>query len=408
MRGRVYKYDLAPSLANVPTIPHCSGPTQHGHDSQSVRTVRYTFNLLYLTGSLSSAPTGQGNSSTAIIEQGTSPLLQKGCPTGLPSSATTGYNATVLPVKRMPVPPLRLCLHRPKQSPSGLPVRSFRKWLTRTYLLLARQISNCISEKEINGLTLSSTKMTSRRKALHLKAWRYPKGASSMTFTHSFRTDCSAKTGGGEIRLSTIRSWWTQNGTSWIFFHNPRKDVELFHWSDVAYLMYVECSKFAATDPRQHPGFFYPPPQWIYFPEARASDVALRALQSSLNSQYERGLRSKPGVTFPIGSKAYDLMIISPLIYTAVLFLTRHRYRFGPCVISSITVWDSGARTPDGTQIPDILMYMLESDDTTSTMIPRNREDDELYNNCGAHRERHYYTNYFPQWSAPEPASSRK
>ncbi|PPJ54892.1 hypothetical protein CBER1_06019 [Cercospora berteroae] len=377
---------------------------------------RRLLGLLCPLATVFGAPAGQDNSARSIIARGDATSSGR-CPAPVAHAAALSGNATIQHPKRTPVAPLSPQLETEYEASARIIVKAMISNQTPD----RGQATFTLEDRGRDGWSSSALDQTQIQAKLSRLTGLYPPDNGRTSGFHAnvpsrwFAEDWRKEKSDLNYQIIVNPAIDILVGVSgygpdgWDGGQRPPVapdiypiggNVELSHWSDVAYLMYAELSKIPATDPRKHPGFFYSAPQWIYFPEARASDLTLQALQSSLNSQFEPGLRPRPGVTYPIGTKAYDLMLTSAMVNSATYLLTRHKFRFGPCVVASITVWDSGARAADGTQIPDILLYIQKTDANTNTIIQRNREDDALFNSCGAHRERHYYTSYFPQWSA--------
>ncbi|GIZ49203.1 hypothetical protein CKM354_001223800 [Cercospora kikuchii] len=385
-------------------------------EAGALTRARHLLGLLCLLAIVFGAPTGHDDSAGPIIARGNA-ISSGRCPAKAPSPATVSLNAEIQHPKRTPIAPLSPQLEAEYEASAKMIVDAMISNQTpdrgqATFTLDDRGrdgwSSTAFDQTQIHAKLTRLTNLyppeNGRTSGYHAKVpfrwfgedWRKENSDLNYQIIVNPAIDILVGVSGygpdgwdGGQRPPVAPDLYPIGG-----------NAELSHWSDVAYLMYAQLSKIPATDPKKHPGFFYSAPQWIYFPEARASDLTLQALQSSLNSRFESGLRPRPGETFPIGTEAYDLMLTSAMVNSATYFLTRHKFRFGPCVVSSITVWDSGARTADGAQIPDILLYIQSVDVNTNTTIQRNREDDAVFNSCGGHRERQYYTNYFPQWPA--------
>ncbi|WPB08391.1 uncharacterized protein RHO25_013057 [Cercospora beticola] len=329
--------------------------------------LRHAFGLLFSALVLLGAPTPQGNASHTTIEQGKS-TSGEACLVNFMSAASPGYNATSKAIKRVSLTPLdpqtetanEKAAHALVQCMAdagrAMPQAHIRPHDARTANWHRTELDAKFMDTQLSRLAGLQMPEEGRAFGFHSKGpagwfgedWR----KQGTPFNYQILANPSKDILVGLSGYGPRRWDGGQGPRVDPDVYTPGQDAETLHWSDVAYLTYAKYSKFEPTDRSGHPGFFYSPPQWIYFPQAQASDRTLQALQSSLNSQFELGLRPKPGLTLPIGTRAYDLLITSPMVGGAVVFLAQHRYRFGPCVISSSQSGTLALRHKTGSRSP--------------------------------------------------------
>ncbi|KAI5358433.1 hypothetical protein Slin14017_G107160 [Septoria linicola] len=169
----------------------------------------------------------------------------------------------------------------------------------------------------------------------------------------------------------------------------------------MAYLMYAYAIGVPANGIQIENGHysFVAPPEWVYLPAASASRRTLEVIHTVSGTHANNPLSTKLGITFSIGSRAYNILLGSPMLSNVASFLVDHKYRFGAAAVTSITFWNSYKRTADGTPIPDILIYVQSVDASLVAALKDNSAVDAAWTTCGAPLAEHRYAwKFSPRW----------